>query len=130
QNDDAIIVFSSLGFADREMRIGTETTFNVTMEEDQEGLEEVVIVGYGTQTRANLTGAVSTVDTEVLESRPITDVARGLQGTTPGLTITSPSGQIGLTPEINLRGVTGSLGTSGGAQPLILVDNVEIPNLN
>src|SRR5690606_38996390 len=79
--------------------------------------------------RANLTGAVSTVDTEVLQSRPVTDVGRALQGTTPGLSITTSSGAIGQNPSIKLRGNTGTLTGTGGAQPLILVDNVEIPSL-
>src|SRR5690554_6742039 len=128
--DDAVIVFSYVGFATQEVRVGNQATINVTLSSDVQALEEVVVVGYGVQRRANLTGAVSTVDTEVLEARPITDIARGLQGTTPGLTITSPSGQIGDAPEITLRGAVGTLGTGGGAVPLILVDNVEVPNLN
>lgn len=126
--DDAVIVFSYVGFATQEVRVGNQATINVTLSSDVQALEEVVVVGYGVQRRANLTGAVSTVDPEVLESRPITDVGRGLQGTTPGLTITTNTGQIGEAPSINLRGTIGSIG--GGAQPLILVDNVEIPNLN
>lgn len=128
-NEDSILVFSSLGFQPQEIRLGEQNTFQIALTEDTQGLDEVVVVGYGTQKRANLTGAVSTVDTEVLEARPITDVARGLQGTTPGLTITAPSGQIGENPIIKLRGSVGTLGTSGGAEPLILVDNVEIANL-
>jgi len=128
-NSDSVIVFSSLGFASKEFTLGSQTTFQVTLATDMEGLDEIVVVGYGTQKRANLTGAVSTIDTEVLEARPITDVARGLQGTTPGLTITSPSGQIGDNPTIKLRGSVGTLGTGGGAEPLILVNNVEVPNL-
>ena len=127
---DAIIVFSYVGFATQEVRVGSQTNITVTLSSDVQALEEVVVVGYGIQRRANLTGAVSTVDTEVLEARPITDIARGLQGTTPGLTITSPSGQIGDAPSITLRGAVGTLGTGGGAVPLILVDNVEVPNLN
>src|SRR5699024_2800910 len=67
---------------------------------------------------------------EVLESRPIADVGRGLQGVSPGLTITTASGQIGENPLIRLRGVVGSLGSSGGSQPLILVDNVEVTSLH
>ena len=125
---DAVIVFSYVGFVTQEVRVGNQENISVTLSSDVQALDEVVVVGYGVQRRANLTGAVSTVDTEVLESRPITDVARGLQGTTPGLTITTNTGQIGQTPQINLRGTFGSIG--GGAQPLILVDNVEIPDLN
>ena len=124
-----VLVFSYVGFQTQEIPVGGRTTINVTMSSDVQDLDEVVVVGYGVQRRANLTGAVSTVDTEVLEARPITDVARGLQGTTPGLTITAPSGQIGDNPTIKLRGNVGTLGTGGGAEPLILVDNVEVPNL-
>ena len=127
---NSILVFSSVGFEPQEIMVDEETFLDIIMSADVQGLEEVVVVGYGVQKRANLTGAVSTVDTEVLEARPITDVARGLQGTTPGLTITAPSGQIGSSPSIKLRGNVGTLGTGGGAEPLILVDNVEVPNLN
>lgn len=126
----AVLVFSSLGFVTQEIPVGNKSVFNITMAPDLQSLDEVVVVGFGTQKRQNLTGAVSTVDTKLLQARPIPDVARGLQGTTPGLTITSPSGQIGASPTINLRGTVGSLGSGGGSQPLILVDNVEIPNLN
>ena len=121
--------FSMLGFKKQEIPIGTKNEFNITLEEDTQALDEVVVVGYGSQKRSDLTGAVSTIDTKVLDSRPITDVARGLQGTSPGLTITSSSGQIGQNPSIKLRGNVGTLGTGGGAEPLILVDNVEVPNL-
>ncbi|AWW31474.1 TonB-dependent receptor [Echinicola strongylocentroti] len=124
-----ILVFSFIGMIAQEREIGGQNTINVALEGEAKSLDEVVVVGYGTQKRSDLTGAVSTVDTEVLESRPITDVGRGLQGTTPGLTITTPSGQIGQNPSIRLRGMTGTLSNSGGAQPLILVDNVEVPNL-
>lgn len=124
-----ILVFSFIGMVAQEREVDDQSTINVALEAEAKSLEEVVVVGYGTQKRSDLTGAVSTVDTEVLESRPITDVGRGLQGTTPGLTITTPSGQIGQNPSIRLRGMTGTLSNSGGAQPLILVDNVEVPNL-
>ncbi|MCX2679264.1 TonB-dependent receptor [Galbibacter sp. EGI 63066] len=129
ENEQTTLVFSSLGFLQQEVVVGDQTSIQITLQTDIQGLDEVVVVGYGNQKKRNLTGAVSTIDTKVLESRPITDVGRGLQGTTPGLTILSPSGQIGQNPTIRLRGNVGTLGTSGGAQPLILVDNVEIPNL-
>lgn len=127
---DPVLVFSYVGFQTQEIPVDGRSTIQVTMSSDVQDLEEVVVVGYGVQKRANLTGAVSTVDAEVLEARPITDVGRGLQGTAPGLTITAPSGEIGENPTIKLRGNIGTLGTGGGAEPLILVDNVEVPNLN
>ena len=125
-----IVVFSYVGFQKKEIVVGDNDFLEVVLSNDVESLSEVVVVGYGVQKRANLTGAVSTLDTELLEARPITDIARGMQGSTPGLTITAPSGQIGETPSIKLRGNVGTLGTKGGAEPLILVDNVEVPNLN
>lgn len=125
-----ILVFSYVGFQSKEVVVDDRNFVKVILSNDVQSLEEVVVVGYGVQKRANLTGAVSTIDPEILEARPITDVARGLQGTTPGLTITSPSGHIGSSPSINLRGTVGTIGTGGGAEPLILVDNVEVPNLN
>ncbi len=119
---------SSIGFLTLTLQIGNQTSFTIRLEPGSSSLEQVVVVGYGTQKKANLTGAVSTVDTKVLKSRPITDVGRALQGTTPGLTITTASGDLGVNPSIRLRGMSGSL-NGGGAQPLILVDNVEIGSL-
>ncbi|WP_282456227.1 TonB-dependent receptor plug domain-containing protein [Chitinophaga sedimenti] len=80
--------------------------------------------------RANLTGAVTTVDVaKTMQARTITDAGRALQGTVPGLTITTTSGDIGTNPTIRLRGLTGSTNAVNGAQPLILLDNVEIQSL-
>lgn len=122
--------FSYVGFAMQEILVGESNNVSVSLSNQQATLSDVVVVGYGKQRRANLTGAVSTVDvSRTLGSRPITDVARGLQGAVPGLTITTTSGQPGMSANIRLRGVTGSFNASGGTQPLILVDNVEIPNL-
>jgi len=128
-NDKTTLVFSSIGYTKQEIAIKNQNFISVILSTSVEGLDEVVVVGYGNQKKRNLTGAVASINTEILDSRPITDVARGLQGVTPGLTITSPSGQIGENPTIKLRGNVGTLGTGGGAQPLILVDNVEIPSL-
>ncbi|WP_212004872.1 TonB-dependent receptor [Chitinophaga sp. HK235] len=128
---ETVLIFSSLGFQTREMPVPGATVLNVQMAVDVTGLNDVVVVGYGTQKKMDLTGAVSTVDVKKnLRSRPITDVARGLQGVVPGLTITTNSGDLGQEPRIRLRGLRGSLNTGNtGAKPLILVDNVEIPSL-
>src|SRR5690606_34809899 len=123
-----VLVFSFIGMETQEVSVGNRATIDVSMIESAESLQEVVVVGYGEQKKTNLTGAVASVDTEVLESRPITDAARGLQGVTPGLNIVVPSGEIGSDPLIRIRGQFGSM--QGGAAPLILLDNVEIPSLN
>src|SRR5690606_27372239 len=124
----ATLRFTFIGLETRTIEV-RGATMNVTLEESSGDLDEVVVVGYGTQKRANVTGAVSSVDVEkTFKTRPITDVGKALQGSVPGLTITTPSGDLGTNPTIRLRGVTGSL-NAGSATPLILVDNVEVPNL-
>jgi TonB-dependent SusC/RagA subfamily outer membrane receptor len=100
----------------------------VSLSEDAQLLSEVVVVGYGTQRRADITGSVASVDVgKTLESRPIADVGRGLQGAVPGMNVRIPTGEIGSDPIIKIRGQIGSI--SGGSAPLILLDNVEIPSI-
>jgi len=124
------LVISSIGFVSQTVRVSNQPSIRIQLEEDDKALENVVVVGYGTQKKANLTGAVSTVEvSKVMESRPVTDVGRALQGAVPGLTITTTTGDLATNPTIRLRGITGSLNAGSGAQPLILVDNVEFPNL-
>src|SRR5687768_12216850 len=114
---------SYVGYTMQEIVVGESDNISVRMGQSSgTTLEDVVVVGYGTQRRGNVTGAVSTVNVgQTLDSRPITDVTRALQGAVPGLTITTPSGDIGTNPSIRLRGMSGSL-NGPGAQPLILVD--------
>ncbi len=127
-SEGATLVVSYIGMKSQEVKVENSSTINVTLESSVEDIDEVVVVGYGTQKKANLTGAVSTVNVEkTLESRPITDVGRGLKGTVPGLIITTNTGDLGVTPSIRLRGLTGSLNTA--AKPLILLDNVEITDI-
>ena len=122
-----VLVFSFIGMETQEITVGSSQTISISMAESAQSLEEIVVVGYGTQKKANLTGAVASVDTELLESRPITDVGRGLQGSTPGLNIVIPSGEVGSDPLIKIRGQFASI--QGGTSPLILLDNVEIPSI-
>ena len=121
----ATLVVSCIGYVDAEA--AAKDNVRIVLEEDAELLAETVVVGYGAQKKVNLTGAVSVVDAEkVLDSRPIPDVGRGLQGTTPGMTVQVGSSEVG--SDARIRGQIGSI--EGGAQPLILLDNVEIPSLN
>ena len=123
----ATLVISYIGMKPTEVKVGNTSIVNVLLESSNEVIDEVVVVGYGQQKRANLTGAVASVDTKVLEARPIADVGRGLQGTTPGLSVVVPSGEVGSDPVMKIRGQLGSL--QGGSSPLILMDNVEIPSI-
>lgn len=128
-NSNGKLVFSLIGMKTQTISVEGRTTINVVMEEDAMLLDDIVVVGYGTQKKENLTGAVASVDVgKTLTARAITDVGRGLQGSTPGLTITIPSGEIGSDPIMKIRGQIGSI--EGSSSPLILLDNVEIPSLS
>jgi TonB-linked SusC/RagA family outer membrane protein len=124
-----VLSFSYIGYHTQELKVtATTTTYNVSLKESDQGLSEVVVVGYGTQRKSNLTGAVSSIDVnKTLVGRPVADVGRSLQGVTSGLSVVVPSGEVGSDPLIKVRGQIGSF--RGTAQPLILLDNVEIPSI-
>ena len=92
---DGILVFSFIGMKTQEITINGQTNINVSLEEETTGLDEVVIVGYGVQKKVNLSGAVDAIDSKELESRPITNLAQGLQGVAPNLNIDFVSGEPG-----------------------------------
>src|SRR5690606_28408378 len=123
----ATLRFSYVGYQPRDIVVSSGTG-NVVLQVEDNPLEEVVVVGYGTQRREHLTGAVSNVSMDrIVGDRPIPDLARGLQGTVPGLNIQVPSGEVGSDAIMKIRGQVGS--PNGGSNPLILVDNVEIPSI-
>lgn len=117
-----VLVVSYIGYTDYEVRVGNQNNLSITLKEDSKALDEVVVVGYGTQTKVNLTGDVSTISKDDLVNRPVTNVSSALQGLTPGVTITSGTGQPGNDAStIRVRGV----GTLNNANPYILVDGIE-----
>jgi TonB-linked SusC/RagA family outer membrane protein len=123
----ATITISFVGYKTVEVKSGAN--MHVTMEEDNNTLNEVVVVGYGTQKKANLTGAVSTVDvSKTLEARPTSNISRALQGVVPGLTIINSNGKINSQPSVMIRGI-GTL-SSGSKAPLIVVDGVPMDDIS
>lgn len=121
--------FTCIGYKTQEVAIAGRTVVDIILAEDALMLENAVVVGFGTQKKANLTGAVASIDaSKQLESRPIPDIGRGLQGATPGLNVRIGSTEVGSDAIIRIRGQVGSY--NGSAAPLILLDNVEIPSLN
>ena len=120
--EGAVLQVSFIGYVTQEIKVAGQTTFNVKLSEDAKALEEVVVVGYGSQKKVNLTGAVGQIDSKVLESRPITSTASALQGTIPNLQITNTSGEPGQAASLNVRGTT----SINGGSPLVLVDGVEM----
>lgn len=124
-DENSVIVFSFIGYTEQEMKVGDRRQFDVKMEPATQMIDEVVIVGFGTQKKVNATGAVKTIDNKVLESRPISNAVQGLQGAVAGLNITNDQGGgLGQEMEINIRGV-GSIGEGSNSSPLVLIDGME-----
>lgn len=118
---DGILVFSSVGMKTQEIEVNNRSQINLTMEEEIAGLEEIVIIGYGTVKRRDLTGAVSSVKNEDLTMAPVSNAMEALQGRVAGLDITRTSGRAGSEPEVLLRG-TRSLTASNA--PLYIIDGI------
>ncbi len=126
KNGDVIQV-SFIGYLTQEIPYTGQATLAVSLVEDTQKLEEVVVVGYGVQKKVNMSGAVATVDSKVLESRPVQNVSSALQGVMPGVMVTSGQGRPGQDQAtIRVRGV----GTLNTADPYILVDGVETGTMN
>ena len=123
---NATLQFSFVGMKMQEVGVGEKSIISVQLIDESIGIEEVVAVGYGTQKKVNLTGAISQVDSKVLESRPITNLGQGLQGAVANLNVSSNSGAPGSGVSFNIRGTT----SINGGDPLVLVDGVQMnPNL-
>lgn len=123
-SQSGVLVFSFMGTSPQEVTFNGPGEYNVQLKEDLRNLNEVVVVGYGTQKKVNLTGAVSVVNGESLKTRQVASTSLALQGAVPGLTITQQSGAPGADGgTIRIRGI-GSI--NAGQNPLILVDNVEM----
>lgn len=120
--ENGTLVVSFIGYLSQEIKVGKQQNLTVELKEDNQTLDEVIVVGYGSQKKANLTGSVGQVDSKVLESRPIMNASSALQGTIPNLQITPQSGAPGATVELNVRGTT----SINGGGPLVLVDGVEM----
>jgi len=116
-----MLVFTSVGFLSEKVSINNLTEINVTLKEEQKILDEVVVVGYGKQSRALLTTAVTKLDTKTLQNVTLSNPGQALQGTVPGLTVINTSGQPGSLPTILLRG---GASINSPTSPLVVVDGV------
>lgn len=130
---DGILLFSFVGMRSQEVAVAGKTEFKIRMEEETIGIEEVVAVGYGVQKKVNLTGAVSQVTSEVLESRPVSSVGQALQGVIPNLNVSIEDGGLNTNPKLNVRGGTSFAYDSNKknytfqtGSPLVLVDGIEM----
>lgn len=124
--ENAVLVISYIGYHEQSIAVRNRNIFNIKLVEDIQTLEELVVVGYGTQKKVNLTGAVGTTTGAALENRPISNLSQGLQGLIPNMNVTFSSGQPNSSADINIRGLTS---INGGAA-LILVDGAETSDLS
>ena len=120
---NSVIEFTYIGFVPKQVTVGNQTTINVVMEEDSKALEEIVVVGYGTVKKSDLTGAVSSIKAEELQKLPMTSLDQGLQGRAAGVQVTSASGAPGA--EVSIR-VRGGNSLSSGNGPLYVIDGFPI----
>ncbi|WP_209401429.1 TonB-dependent receptor [Pseudozobellia sp. WGM2] len=120
-NNNATLVISYIGFATKEVLVNEQTTVNVQLIESSQGLDEVVVVGYGTVRKSDLTGSVGSVNAKTLEKRQITNVGQALSGRVTGLDVSINSGKPGNSPTITIRGATSVSNTNS---PLFVVDGV------
>lgn len=119
----ATLVFSFVGMATQEVAIGNRTTVDVALKPDAKALSEVVVVGYGTQAKADLTGSIARITGKEIENLPISSIEQGLQGRTPGVYINTGSGKLGQGVQIRVRG---SASVSASNQPLYVVDGIPV----
>jgi len=120
--DGATLQFSYIGFQTTEVVVGNQTVVNVTLQVDLSELEEVVVVGYGTQTRREVTGAISSVKSEELEKMSVQSFDQALQGRAPGVVVTQNSGEPGGGVSVRVRGV----GSFGNNEPLYVIDGFPV----
>ena len=124
-SDNAILVFSYIGFKTQEVTVGNNSEINVTLLEDVSSLDEVVVIGYGTQVRRDVTGSIASLDEDSFSAQANTNVDQMIQGKAAGVQVVQNSGEPGGGMSINIRGV-GSI--NAGSSPLYVIDGLPINN--
>jgi TonB-dependent SusC/RagA subfamily outer membrane receptor len=130
---DAVLLINFVGYSPQEIPLAGRSSINIQLATNLQSLTDVVVVGYGTQKKENLTGAIASVSAKELESRPLVNLAQGLQGLVPNLNVNLNNGKPGTAANFNVRGITSiNSGTNNSnlGGPLVMVDGVQMdPNL-
>lgn len=116
----ATLLFSFIGYHTQEVPVNNRRTIDLVLEEDVAQLDEVVVVGYGTQKKVNVTGAVSQIDSKALDDRPVANITQAIQGAVPNLNISFGDGRPGSRANLNIRGAN----SLSGGSPLVIIDGV------
>lgn len=119
---EAILTFSFIGYATKEIPVGSQSIINVVLEVDIQSLSEVVVIGYGTQKREDLTGSIASVDTKAIGAVATNDITKAIQGQVAGVSVHS-GGEPGAAPQIKIRGVS----SFNNNTPLYIVDGIQTP---
>jgi TonB-linked SusC/RagA family outer membrane protein len=127
----AVLEVSYIGYKTKEVLVGTQSSLSIQLKEDSQDLDEIVVVGYGTQKKVNLTGSVATVSGDQMAKRTVSQASQALQGLAPGLMVNQTSGNPGAEVSLNIRGI-GSFSSSSSTSPLVLIDGMDgaIDNVN
>src|SRR6218665_1827048 len=126
KDENAVLVFSFVGYISKEVTVGGQSKIDITLSPDNKQLEEVVVVGYGTQKKQSLTGAVATVSLDKLTSRSLYRAEEALQGMAPGVLVQNNGGSPTSAPRVNIRG----LGGINGESALWVIDGVIVDRAN
>jgi TonB-dependent starch-binding outer membrane protein SusC len=125
-SNQAVLVFSFLGFTTQEVEVGPRSVIDIQLEENIRALGEVVVIGYGTQVRSEVTGAISSIKSEEITQTPVLRVEQALQGRVAGVQVTNVSGQPGDAPTVRIRGA----GSTGSSEPLYIVDGFPVGGID
>jgi len=126
-NSESILVFSSVGFIQEEVAVGSRSVIDIVMQTDVTALDEIVVVGYGTMKKSDVTGSLTSVSSEDYDVQPLTRVDQALQGRAAGVTVTQTSGAPGAGMKIRIRGANS---ISGNNAPLYVVDGLVVGDIN
>ena len=117
---------SYIGYMNQEISVGNKSVLSISLQEDTQKLDEVVVIGYGTMKKSDITGAISSVSEEKIARQAVANVSTALQGLATGVSVTSSSGSPGSAATIRIRGV----GTVNDAEPLFVVDGMPVTDIN
>ena len=122
-----VLIVSYIGYLTQSIPVGKQTSFTITLKEDAQALDEVVVIGYGTVKRRDLTGAIASVKGDEVAANPVSNVAQALQGRLPGVNVVSQDGRPGASVTVRVRG-GGSIPQSN--DPLYVVDGFPVGNIS
>jgi len=123
QSKSSVVQFSFIGFVQQSVTVGDKSAINITMKEDLQSLEEVVVVGYGVQKKSHLTGSITKVRTDGIEDIPVSRLDQALQGRVAGVQIQNTTSEVGEAPQVRVRGM-GSVSANSG--PLVIIDGFPV----